>query len=106
MGPAGQAGPGGPPAWPGQHALARTIGLGGWRSGFSIANPDAYIVVHACGASLDHLLLAPVTDPSAYRLAAQPPLPRQMHWELWPNHQELSYDHLALPPGARPAAGA
>jgi hypothetical protein len=81
-------------------AVARTIGLGGWRSGFSIANPDAYIVVHACGVSLDHLLLTPVTDPLAYGLAAEPPLLGKMHWELWPNHQELSYDDLALPVGA------
>jgi len=128
--PARQSGPAGAPAWPGQHAqagrggqpgpapwggppgggtgalsggraVARTIGLGGWRSGFSVANPDAYIVVHACGVSLDHLLLTPVTDPSAYGLAAEPPLLGKMHWELWPNHQELSYDDLALPAGAR-----
>jgi hypothetical protein len=82
-------------------AVARTIGLGGWRSGFSLANPDAYIVVHACGISLDHLLLTPVTDPSAYGLAAEPPLLGEMHWELWPNHQELGYDDLALLVGAR-----
>jgi hypothetical protein len=92
-------GPPGPAAWPGQ-AVARTIGLGGWRSGFSIANADAYIVVHACGVSLDHLLLTPATDPSAYGLEAEPPLLGQMHWELWPNHQELSYDDLLLPVGA------
>jgi hypothetical protein len=116
--PDGQLGPsawGGPPGggtWGGPPgsgtgalrtggAVARTIGLGGWRSGFSIADSDAYIVVHACGVSLDHLLLTPVTDPSAYGLAAEPPLLGEMHWELWPNHQELSYDDLALPAGAR-----
>jgi len=111
-GPSAWGGPSGVSAWGGPSgggtgalraggAVARTIGLGGWRSGFSITNPDAYIVVHACGVSLDHLLLTPVTDPSAYGLAAEPPLLGKMHWELWPNHQELSYDDLALPVGAR-----
>jgi hypothetical protein len=108
-GPSGQAGP---PSWgepAGQAAggpratgaVARIIGLGGWQSGFSLADADAYIVVHACGISLDHLLLTPVTDRSAYGLAAEPPLLGEMHWELWPNHQELGYDDLALLVGAR-----
>jgi hypothetical protein len=82
-------------------AVARTTALGGWRSGFSLADRDAYIVVHACGASLDQLLLTPVTDPSSYGLAAEPPLLGDMHWELWPNHQEIGYDDLALLVGAR-----
>jgi len=81
-------------------AVARTTALGGWRSGFSLANRDSYIVVHACGISLDHLLLTPVTDHSVYGLAADPPLLGDMHWELWPNHQELGYDDLAYLVGA------
>ena len=82
-------------------AVARTITLGGWRSGFSLADSDAYIVVHACGVSLDHLLLTPVTDPASYGLTADPPLLGDMHWELWPNRQELGYHDLELLVGAR-----
>ena len=77
-------------------AVARTITLGGWRSGFSLADRAAYIVVHACGVSLDHLLLTPVTDPASYGLTADPPLLGDMHWELWPNRQELDYHDLEL----------
>lgn len=74
---------------------ARTTTLASWQSGFSIGDPDTYIVVHACGISLDHLLLARVADPAGYALTAGPPLLGEMHWELWPNQQELGYDDLA-----------
>ncbi len=74
---------------------ARTTALAGWQSGFSLAYPDAYVVVHACGIGIEQLRLFPVTDLAAYELSTDPLAPGTMHWELWPSRPELGYDDLA-----------
>lgn len=76
-------------------AEARTTALAGWQSGFSIGDPDSYIVVHACGVDLDRLQLTRVNDPAGYGLTVGPPALGEMHWELWPSQQEMRYDDLA-----------
>jgi hypothetical protein len=74
---------------------ARTTSLAGWQSGFSLAYPDVYVVVHACGISIDRLRLMPVQDLSGYEPSSDPLLPGAMHWELWPSGEDLGYDELA-----------
>lgn len=74
---------------------ARTTALAGWQSGFSLAYPDAYVVVHACGVSIDQLRLFPVADLARYELSTDPLAPGAMHWELWPSRRQIGYDDLA-----------
>ena len=97
------------PDWYGQHQVdlrlgetvtgidraARQVTLAGWQSGFSLAYPDAYVVVHACGIGIEQLRLFPVSDLGRYELSTDPLAPGAMRWELWPGRQELGYNDLA-----------
>ena len=74
---------------------ARATALAGWQSGFSLAYPDAYVVVHACGIGIEQLRLFPVSDLGRYELSTDPLAPGAMRWELWPGRQELGYNDLA-----------
>ena len=75
--------------------LAHITQLASWQSGFSLAYPDAYVMVHACGMAITRLRLAPVPDLSAYSNAADPMELGAMHWELWASRPELDYNDLA-----------
>ncbi len=84
--------------WPGTHwgvESASITGLASWQSGFSLAFPDVYVIVHACGVGLDRMRLQPVRDLSGYDLSQDPLEIGAMHWELWPSRPELNYDDLA-----------
>ncbi|MGO8957590.1 MAG: hypothetical protein ACLQFR_09510 [Streptosporangiaceae bacterium] len=74
---------------------ARTSGLASWQSGFSLAYPGVYVIVHACGIAIDQIRLQPVDDLSEYELGKDPLEIGAMHWELWPSRPELGYDDLA-----------
>ena len=73
----------------------RTAGLASWQSGFSLAYPGAYVIVHACGISLDRIRLRRVDDLAEYEHGRDPLEIGAMHWELWPSRPELGYDDLA-----------
>jgi hypothetical protein len=68
--------------------------LASWASGFSTANQDAYIVVHACGTALDDVRLAAVGDLTRYELGHDPDQVEGMHWELWRARPDVGYDDL------------
>jgi hypothetical protein len=74
---------------------AVTTRLASWESGFSLAYPEAYVVVHACGIGIDRIRLARLDNLSAYDLSQDPLEIGAMHWELWPSRPELGYDDLA-----------
>jgi hypothetical protein len=74
---------------------AVTTRLASWQSGFSLAYPDAYVIVHACGVGIDRIRLLQTNDLSAYDLSQDPLEIGAMHWELWPSRPELNYDDLA-----------
>jgi hypothetical protein len=74
--------------------VASTTRLASWQSGFTLAYPDVYVIVHACGTGVDQLRLAAVSDLSAYHHGADPLEVGAMHWELWANRPELDYDDL------------
>jgi hypothetical protein len=74
---------------------ASIIGMAGWQSGFSLAYPDAYVIVHACGVPIDRLLLAPAQDLSAYQACSDPLEIGAMHWELWRSQPAVGYEDLA-----------
>jgi hypothetical protein len=83
--------------WPTAHwgdEVASTTRLASWQSGFSLAYPDVYVIVHACGIGIDPLRLAQVNDLSGYHQSADPLEAGAMHWELWANRPELAYDDL------------
>ena len=83
--------------WPSVHwgaEVASTTKLASWESGFSLAYPDVYVLVHSCGISIDQLRLTRIGDLSAYNLDADPLEAGAMHWELWANRPELAYDDL------------
>jgi hypothetical protein len=71
---------------------ASTTTLASWQSGFTAADPAAYVVVHACGVPINDVRLTTVRDLSGYE-ASGPTAP--MHWELWPSRPDLGYDDLA-----------
>jgi hypothetical protein len=73
---------------------AATTKLASWQSGFSLAYPDAYVIVHACGIGIDRVRLVPTADLSGYDLTQDPLEIGAMHWELWPSRPELGYDDL------------
>jgi hypothetical protein len=73
---------------------ASTTSLACWHSGFSLAYPDAYVIVHACGVDIDQVQLAPVADLSPYDLSLDPLDIGAMHWELWASQTELAYEDL------------
>ncbi|HUD77312.1 MAG TPA: hypothetical protein VMR00_05640 [Streptosporangiaceae bacterium] len=84
--------------WPTAHwgvEIANTTRLASWQSGFSVAYPDAYVIVHACGVAIDRLRLVPTGDLGGYEMCADPLEIGAMHWELWPSRPELGYDDLA-----------
>ncbi len=74
---------------------ARTTGLASWQSGFSLGYPGVYVIVHACGISLDRVRLRRVDDLSDYEHGKDPLEIGAMHWELWPSRPDLGYDDLA-----------
>ena len=83
--------------WPGTHwgvEPAATTRLASWQSGFCLAYPDAYVVVHACDSGLDQVRLRPADDLSGYEAGQDPLEIGAMHWELWPSRPELDYDDL------------
>jgi hypothetical protein len=79
--------------WGGRQAS--TTSLGGWQSGFSLAYPDAYVVVHACGIDIDDVELEILGDLSRYELSRDPAEAGAMHWELWRSRPDFSGDELA-----------
>jgi hypothetical protein len=85
--------------WPGADwggEAASTTGLASWQSGFSLAYPEVYVIVHACGTGIDQLRLIPVgADVPGYDLSQDPLEIGAMHWELWQSRPELGYDDLA-----------
>jgi hypothetical protein len=84
--------------WPGTHwgaEPARTTRLASWQSGFSVAYPEVYVIVHACGVGIDRLRLKAVGDGMpGYDVGEDPLAIGTMHWELWPSRPELNYDDL------------
>jgi hypothetical protein len=73
---------------------ARTAGFASWQSGFSLAYPGVYVIVHACGIAIDEIRLQRVADLSEYDHGRDPLEMGAMHWELWPNRPDLGYDDL------------
>lgn len=71
---------------------ARTTKLASWVSGFTAADPAAYVIVHACGVPIDDVRLTTIRDLSGYEASSNT---APMHWELWPSHPALGYDDLA-----------
>ena len=74
---------------------ASITGMAGWQSGFSLAYPDVYVIVHACGIGIDRLRLYPVQDIAAYELSRDPLELGAMHWELWRSQPAVGYEDLA-----------
>lgn len=74
---------------------ACTARLASWQSGFSLDYPSAYVIVHACGVSIDQILLRGIDDVAEYEHGRDPLEIGAMHWELWPSRPELGYDDLA-----------
>jgi hypothetical protein len=74
---------------------ASIIGMAGWQSGFSLAYPDCYVIVHACGIGLDRIRLQPVQDLSIYEVSSDLLEIGAMHWELWRGEPALGYEDLA-----------
>jgi hypothetical protein len=85
--------------WPNAHwgpELASTTNLANWQSGFSLTFPDVYVIVHACGVSIDRLRLTPIeTGMPQYERTEDPLEIGAMHWELWPSRPDVKYDDLA-----------
>jgi hypothetical protein len=79
--------------WGGREA--KTTRLAGWQSGFSLAYPDAYVIVHACGVLLSKVQLETVDDLSRYEVGSDPAEAGGMHWELWPARPNFSGKKLA-----------
>ncbi len=75
---------------------AQTTRLASWQSGFSLAYPEVYVIVHACGIGIDEIQLSSVSDEMpGYDVGEDPLAIGAMHWELWPSRPELGYDDLA-----------
>jgi hypothetical protein len=84
--------------WPVTHwgeETASITGMAGWQSGFSLAYPDVYVIVHACGVGFDQLRLVPAQDISGYELSTDPLSLGAMIWELWRSQPALGYEDLA-----------
>jgi hypothetical protein len=75
-------------------ADARTTELASWQAGFSMDYPDVYVIVHACGVSIESIRLRPVEDLSCYEATMDPLEVGAMHWELWPSRPDVDYDEL------------
>ncbi len=75
---------------------ASTTRLASWQSGFSVAYPEVYVIVHACGIDIDRVRLKSMAaDMPGYGVSQDPLDVGAMHWELWPSRPELEYDDLA-----------
>jgi hypothetical protein len=75
---------------------AHTTKLASWQSGFSLAYPDVYVIVHACGIGIEELRLKSAgADLAEYGLDRDPLDVGAMHWELWPSGPEVEYDDIA-----------
>ncbi len=74
---------------------ASIIGLAGWQSGFTLAYPESYVIVHACGIDNDSIQLRQVSDFSLYAPPGDPFDVGAMHWELWRSEPALGYEDLA-----------
>ena len=84
--------------WPDTHWGAKAASitrLASWESGFSLAYPNVYVIVHACGIGIEQLRLAPISELSGYHHGADPTEVGAMHWELWANRPELAYEDLS-----------
>ena len=69
--------------------------LASWQSGFSLAYPEVYVIVHACGIGIDEIQLVSISDEMpGYDVWADPLAIGAMHWELWRSRPELGYDDL------------
>jgi hypothetical protein len=73
---------------------ASIIGLAGWQSGYTLAYPESYVIVHACGIDNDTIRLQQVRDFSPYEPAGSPFDVCPMHWELWRSESALGYEDL------------
>ena len=73
---------------------ARTAGLASWQSGFSLDYPGVYVIVHACGITIDQVQLERIDDLCEYEHGKDPVEIGAMHWELWPSRPDLNYDDL------------
>jgi hypothetical protein len=80
--------------WGGQEASTATS-LGSWQSGFSLAYPDAYMVVHACGVDIDQIVLERLDDLAGYEFSDDPAGVGAMHWELWRARPDFGGRELA-----------
>jgi hypothetical protein len=74
---------------------ASITGLAGWQSGFSLAYPESYLIVHACGIGSDRIRLQPVHDLGPYEESSDPLQLGAMHWELWRSEPAMRYEDLA-----------
>jgi hypothetical protein len=79
--------------WGDQAALI--TGMAGWRSGFTLACSDVYVIVHACGFTLDDVRLLALADLSGYEASTDPLQIGAMSWELWRSQDALGYEDLA-----------
>ena len=74
---------------------AQTTKLASWQSGFSLAYPEVYVIVHACGIGIDEIQLVSISDEMpGYDVGEDPLAIGAMHWELWHSRPELGYDDL------------
>jgi hypothetical protein len=73
---------------------ASIIGLAGWQSGFTLAYPESYVIVHACGIEIDQIRLQQVRDFTPYEPGGNPMDVGAMHWELWRSQPALGYEDL------------
>lgn len=74
---------------------ASTTRLASWQSGFTAADPAAYVIVHACGVPIEDVRLTTVRDLSGYETSRNEEPADAMHWELWPARPDLGYEELA-----------
>jgi hypothetical protein len=74
---------------------ASITGMAGWQSGFSLGFPDVYVIVHACGVSVERIKLFGVQDLSSYETAGDPLEIGAMTWELWRSRPAVGYEDLA-----------
>jgi hypothetical protein len=73
---------------------ASIIGLAGWQSGFTLAYPDSYVIVHSCGIDNDQIRLQQVRDFSPYTPTGHLLDVGAMRWELWRSEPSLGYEDL------------
>jgi len=79
--------------WGEQEASMTT--LANWQSGFTTADPAAYVIVHACGRGIGDVRLTTVRDLYGYEPSRSQAAMGSMHWELWPSRPDVGYDDLA-----------